>query len=68
MKSKSPKKVATTRKELKGVVIAEMENGLPQLKESLGEKKFNKRMKKAANLLTKGLSKKSLMNENPSDK
>ena len=68
MKPESSKKPVHSKKEIKGAVINDMETALPQLRESMGEKKFHKRMKKAAAVLTKGLSRKELLNEKPKDK
>ena len=65
MKSTPSKQVAFTKEEMRGAVLSEMESSFPQLKESLGEKKFKKRMEKAARLLTKGLPKKAQVTEKP---
>jgi hypothetical protein len=44
-----------TKKELKKELANKIEAALPQIEESLGKKKFNKRLKKATRLLTKGV-------------
>ena len=44
-----------TKKELKKELANKIEAALPQIEESLGKKKFNKRLKKATRLLIKGV-------------
>ncbi len=52
---KEPNK-AGTKKNLRKEVALQMEMGLGQLKEVLGAKKFSNRVKKAARILTEGVS------------
>lgn len=55
----STKKFATksphSKKELKKELAHKIEVALPEIKEGLGKKKFNKRVKKATKVLTAGL-------------
>ncbi len=44
-----------TKKELKKELATKIESALPDIKVSLGEKKFNKRVKKITKLLTEGI-------------
>ena len=44
-----------TKKELKKELATKIEAALPEIEESLGKKKFNKRLKKATRLLVKGV-------------
>jgi len=44
-----------TKKEVKKELANKIETALPEIKESLGKKKFNKRLKKATRLITEGL-------------
>jgi len=44
-----------TKKELKKELAHKIETALPEIEESLGKKKFNKRLKKATRLLVKGV-------------
>lgn len=44
-----------TKKELKKELANKIEAALPEIEKSLGKKKFNKRLKKATRLLTKGI-------------
>jgi hypothetical protein len=44
-----------TKKELKKELAQKIETALPEIEESLGKKKFNKRLKKATRLLIKGV-------------
>ncbi len=44
-----------TKKELKKELANKIEAALPEIEESLGKKKFNKRLKKATRLLVKGV-------------
>lgn len=55
MANKKSVKKAQTKKEFKKEVAGTIESALPVLKVKLGEKKFSKRIKKAAKLLTEGL-------------
>lgn len=50
-------KTATTKKQVLSDFIQKLEAVLSDLKNELGEKKFNKRLKKAAKLLLQGLEK-----------
>ena len=54
------KKVAVTllqtKNQLKKELANKIESALPEIKLSLGEKKFNKRLKKITRLLTDGLN------------
>jgi hypothetical protein len=43
------------KKELKKELASKIETALPEIEESLGKKKFNKRLKKATRLLVKGV-------------
>jgi len=43
------------KKELKKELAHKIEVALPEIEESLGKKKFNKRLKKATRLLVKGV-------------
>ncbi len=44
-----------SKKEVKKELAHKIEIALPELKQSLGKKKFKKRIKKAARLITEGL-------------
>jgi hypothetical protein len=44
-----------TKKELKKELAQKIETALPEIEESLGKKKFNKRLKKVTRLLVKGV-------------
>ena len=44
-----------SKKELKKELAHKIETALPEIEESLGKKKFNKRLKKATRLLVKGV-------------
>ena len=53
------KKIGTnpvhTKKQFKKELAQKIETALPEIKEGLGKKKFNKRVKKVTKLLTSGL-------------
>jgi hypothetical protein len=49
------KKHGHTKKETRKEISAQLANALSGLKETLGEKKFERRIKKAAKLLTAGI-------------
>ncbi len=44
-----------TKKQIKKELAGKIESAVPEIKVRLGEKKFNKRIKKATRLLTEGL-------------
>jgi hypothetical protein len=44
-----------SKKELKKELAQKIETALPEIEESLGKKKFNKRLKKVTRLLVKGV-------------
>lgn len=54
-KKKSSAKSAETKKQLKKELAVKIESALPELKQTLGEKKFNKRVKKVTGVLTQGI-------------
>lgn len=54
-KNKPEKTFHQTKKELKKELATKLETALPDIKVSLGEKKFNKRIKKVTKLLTEGI-------------
>jgi hypothetical protein len=51
------KKITVDKDAALAVIINQLQNALPDLKEQLGEKKFEKRIKKAAKLLIAGFKK-----------
>lgn len=53
-----------TKKELKKELAGKMESALPEIKATLGEKKFQRRIKKAAKMLVQGLHNKDLSENN----
>jgi hypothetical protein len=56
---KTPEKtIATPKETLQNEVALQLSKALQSLKEDLGEKKFEKRIKKAAKLLTEGIKNK----------
>jgi hypothetical protein len=61
----SSKKISSApKKEFKKELTDKMGSALPEIKAKLGEKKFNKRVKKAAKILTQGLHSKDFQNNN----
>ena len=54
-KNKPEKTFQQTKKELKKELATKIETALPDIKVSLGEKKFNKRIKKVTKLLIEGM-------------
>jgi len=57
-KTKSAKSISL-KKEISQQLTAQLTTSLPALKEILGEKKFENRIKKAARLLTNGIKEKA---------
>jgi hypothetical protein len=55
MATKKPAHSLHSKKELKKELANKIEAALPEIEESLGKKKFNKRLKKATRLLIKGV-------------
>ncbi len=51
-----------------GVITTQLKTALPGLKEQLGDKKFEKRIKKAAKLLLAGFKKSPVKKEKPAAK
>jgi hypothetical protein len=62
------KKITVDKDAAMTVIITQLQTALPGLKEQLGEKKFEKRIKKAAKLLIAGFKKTSVKKENPAAK
>ena len=57
-------KSTNTKKQLKKDLEFKIESALPELKTSLGEKKFHRRVKKATKVIVQGLHKKDLNGKN----
>ena len=55
MAKKKSEKSNQTKKQLKKEIAVKIESVLPEIKLRLGEKKFNKRIKKLSNLLIVGM-------------
>jgi len=65
MASKKPAiKPAHAKREFKKELEGKMESALPDVKTKLGEKKFQRRIKKAAKILVQGLHNKDFSNNN----
>jgi hypothetical protein len=62
------KKITVDRNAALAVIISQLQNALPDLKEQLGEKKFEKRIKKAAKLLIAGFKKTPVKKATPATK
>jgi len=60
-------KSAHPKKEFKKELAGKMESALPEVKTKLGDKKFQRRIKKAAKILVQGLHKKDFSNNNYGD-
>ena len=63
-KNKAPLKSAHTKKQLKKELEVKMESALPEIKTTLGEKKFHRRIKKAAKIMVQGLHNKDIAAKN----
>ena len=61
---KSANKSLHTKKEIKKELTVKMESALPEVKATLGEKKFHHRIKKVAKILMQGLHSKDFSNGN----
>jgi len=57
MENSNPKEgnALHSKKEMKKAVAEKLQNALPEMKTSLGEKKFNHRLKKAVKMLVHGI-------------
>jgi len=69
---KSTNKSPHTKKEIKKELEVKMESALPEIKATLGDKKFHRRIKKVAKILVHGLHDKDFSNgtgtAHPADK
>jgi hypothetical protein len=61
---KSADKSPHTKKEIQKELEVKMESALPEIKATLGEKKFHRRIKKVAKILVHGLHTKDFSNGN----
>jgi hypothetical protein len=61
---KSSNESLHTKKEIKKELAVKMESALPEIKATLGDKKFHRRIKKVAKILVHGLHDKDFSNGN----
>lgn len=70
MQTKKPavKKSAADKETVRKAVTEQLQTTLPVLKEQLGEKKFEKRIKKVAKILVAGIKKTPVKKSSPATK